>query len=255
MITSLSDKEIMYWNDRLVDHQLGIFVKAQYNANTIFPAIEYTTDITRQVVSQQTWGRNLYPSEGESGAKVTKEPHIRYNLVFSIEYSMVDKFNKIYNIIKHNNLQTKVYLNDGFGKTVGTYRDINFDKLTIDFKNKQHTLYKKDYVKYDYMLEGNLGDIMGYVKFIEDSLIFLTIEPKFKISEVVSDVTNRSTDYLVLKYEYQQIGSKYSIEYIVSEILNDTPDTIIRYGKSTLMNEDQLTWSRTARIDEVINNE
>ena len=51
------------------------------------------------------------------------------------------------------------------------------------------------------------------------------------------------------------MGSKYSIEYIVSEILNDTPDTIIRYGKSNLMNENQLTWSRTARIDEVINNE
>jgi len=102
------------------------------------------------------------------------------------------------------------------------------------------------------MIEGNLGDIMGYVKFIEDSLIFLTIEPKFKISEVVSDVTNRSTDYLVLKYEYQQVGNKYTIEYIVSEILNDNPDTIIRYGKSKFMNEDQLTWSRTARIDEVI---
>jgi hypothetical protein len=252
MITSLSDKEIMSWNDRLVDHQLGIFIKAQYNANTIFPAIEYATDITRPVVSQQSWGRNLYTNDT---GNVVKEPHIRYNLVFSIENSMVDKFDKIYNIIKHNNLQTKVYLNDGFGKTVGTYRDINFDKLTIDFKNKQHTLYKKDYVKYDYMLEGNLGDIMGYVKFIEDALTFITIEPKFKISEVVSDVTNRSTDYLVLKYEYQQMGSKYSIEYIVSEILNDTPDTIIRYGKSTLMNENQLTWSRTARIDEVINNE
>lgn len=253
MITSLSDKEIMSWNDRLVDHQLGIFVKAQYNANTIFPAIEYATDITRP--NSASWGRNLYPNEGESGVKVTKEPYIRYNLVFSIENSMVDNFNEIYNIIKHNNLQTKVYLNDGFGKTVGTYRDINFDKLTIDFKNEQHTLYKKDYVKYDYMLEGNLGDIMGYVKFIEDALTFITIEPKFKISEVVSDVTNRSTDYLVLKYEYQQMGSKYSIEYIVSEILNDTPDTIIRYGKSNLMNENQLTWSRTARIDEVINNE
>lgn len=252
MITSLSDREIMSWNDRLVDHQLGIFVKAQYNALTIFPAIEYTTDITRQVVSQQTWGRNLYTN---SDGNVVKEPHIRYNLVFSIENSMIDKFNEIFNIIKHNNLQTKVYLNDGFGKTPGTYRDINFDNLTIDFKTEQHTLYKKDYVKYDYMLEGNLGDIMGYVKFIEDTLTFITIEPKFKISEVVSDVINRSTDYLVLKYEYQQMGSKYSIEYIVSEILNDTPDTIIRYGKSTLMNEDQLTWSRTARIDEVINNE
>jgi hypothetical protein len=253
MITSLSDREIMSWNDRLVDHQLGIFVKAQYNANTIFPAIEYSVDITRPVPSKQSsWGRNLYTSDG---VKVTKEPHIRYNLVFSIENSMVDKFNEIYNIIKHSNLQTKVYLNDGFGKTVGTYRDINFDNLVIDFKTEYHTLYKKDYTKHDYMFEGNLGDIMGYVKFIEDSLIFLTIEPKFKISEVVSDVTNRSTDYLVLKYEYQQIGSKYSIEYIVSEILNDNPDTIIRYGKSTLMNEDQLTWSRTARIDEVINNE
>ena len=252
MITSLSDREIMSWNDRLVDYQLGIFVKAQYNANTIFPAIEYCTDITRPVVSKQTWGRNLYTNDSDN---VVKEPHIRYNLVFSIENSMVDKFNEIYNIIKHNNLQTKVYLNDGFGKTVGTYRDINFDNLVIDFKTEYHTLYKKDYTKYDYMFEGNLGDIMGYVKFIEDALIFITIEPKFKISEVVSDVTNRSVDYLVLKYEYQQIGSKYSIEYIVSEILNDTPDTIIRYGKSNLMNEDQLTWSRTARIDEVINNE
>jgi hypothetical protein len=255
MITSITDREIMSWNDRLVDYQLGIFVKAKYNANTIFPAIEYASDITRPVPSNlasTSWGRNIYTNEGDSSFNVTKEPHITYNLAFSLENSMVDKFDEIYNIIKHNNLQTKVYLNDGFGKTVGTYRDLKFDSLVIDFKTEHHSLNNKGYLKYDYILEGNLGDIMGYVKFIEDSLIFLTIEPKFKLLEVVSDVTNRSIDYLVLKYTYQQIGTKYTIEYVVSEIHEDT---IIRYGKSKIISEDQLTWSRTARIDEVINNE
>ena len=34
---------------------------------------------------------------------------------------MIDKFNEIYNIIKHNNLQTKVYLNES-----------HHSKITID---------------------------------------------------------------------------------------------------------------------------
>ena len=240
MITSLSDREIMTWNDRLVDQQLGIFIKAQYNTQTLHPAISYSMDVTKPI-QNSNWGRNLYNNNNES----IKEPHIRYHLQFSIENSMFDKFNKIYDLIKHNNLETKIFTND-------SYRDINFDNLIIDFKTEQHTLYRKDYIKYDYMIEGNLGDIMGYVKFIDDALTFLVIEPRFKISEIVSDVKDRSTDYLVLKYEYNVEGSKYSIQYIVSEILNDKPDTIIRYGESRFMREDQLTWSRTSRIDEII---
>jgi hypothetical protein len=54
-------------------------------------------------------------------------------------------------------------------------------------------------------------------------------------------------DYLVLKYIYDT-----NISYKVSEIVSNSADTVIKYGRVLYMREEDLTWSRTARIDEVI---
>ena len=91
---------------------------------------------------------------------------------------------------------------------------------------------------------------MGYAKHINDTLELLEKEPKFKVSEVVSDITDKSIDYLVLKYIYSV-----DIVYLVTEIINNSADTIIKYGRIFTKTENELTWSRTARINEVIDNE
>lgn len=237
MITKLTDIEILAWNDRLQDHQLGIIIRPKYVSNTIYsPTIGFDLDITQYPgTNKPNWGTNLYQAEN-----VVPEPHIKYNLIFSIDADKIDKFDEIYNEIKLREIKTPVKNGDG-------NRNLNLDRVKVNLTTEKHTLFKKEYIKFDYVFEGHLGDIMGYVKHIDDTIEFLKLEPKFKISEVVSDVKDRSMDYLVLKYIYD-----INISYKVSEIVSNSADTVIKYGRVLYMREEDLTWSRTARIDEVI---
>jgi uncharacterized protein (UPF0248 family) len=245
MITKLTDTEILAWNDRLQDHGLGIIIRPKYVSNTIYsPAIGFDlvtqypgTTISDYLIqnNKPSWGTNLY-----QGENIVPEPHIKYNLIFSIDVDKIDKFDEIYNEIKLREIKTPVINGN-------TNRNINYDRVKADLTTEKHTLFKKEYIKFDYVFEGHLGDIMGYVKHIDDTIEFLQLEPKFKISEVVSSVKDRSMDYLVLKYIYDT-----SISYKVSEIISNSADTVIKYGRVLYMREKDLTWSRTARIDEVI---
>jgi hypothetical protein len=235
MITKLTDTEILQWNERLQDHQLGIIIRPKYVANSVYsPAIGFDLDVTKHP-TKPNWGTNLY-----QGEEYVTEPHIKFNLIFSIELDKVDKFNEIYDEIKLRQIKTPVNSGDG-------NRNLNLDRVKDYLVTEQHTLFKKEYMKFDYVLEGHLGDIMGYVKHIDDTIEFLQLEPKFKLSEVVSTVKDRSMDYLVLKYIYD-VG----ISYKVVEIISNSADTVVKYGRVLYMREEDLTWSRTARIDEVI---
>lgn len=234
--TKLTDTEILQWNERLQDHQLGIIIRPKYVANSVYsPVIGFDLDVTQYPGSNNKWGTNLY-----QGENIAPEPHIKFNLIFSIDLDKIDKFDEIYNEIKLREIKTPVNTGDG-------NRNINLDRVKVDLVKEQHTLFKKEYMKFHYIFEGHLGDIMGYVKHIDDTVEFLQLEPKFKISEVVSTVKDRSMDYLVLKYMY---GT--GITYKVVEIISNSADTVIKYGRVLYMNEKDLTWSRTARIDEVI---
>lgn len=234
-MTKLTDTEILQWNERLQDHQLGIIIRPKYVANSAYsPVIGFDLDVTKHP-TKPNWGKNLY-----QGEESVTEPHIKFNLIFSIELDKVDKFNEIYNEIKLRQIKTPVNSGDG-------NRNLNLDRVKDYLVTEQHTLFKKEYMKFDYVLEGHLGDIIGYVKHIDDTIEFIQLEPKFKISEVVSTVKDRSMDYLVLKYMYD-VG----ISYKVVEIISNSADTVIKYGRVLYMREEDLTWSRTARIDEVI---
>ena len=241
MITKLTDTEILAWNDRLQGHQLGIIIRPKYVSNTIYsPAIGFDLDVTKYPgTNKPNWGTNLYQSEN-----IVPEPRIKYNLIFSIDADKIDKFDEIYNEIKLREIKTPVINGN-------TNRNINYDRVKADLTTEKHTLFKKEYIKFDYVFEGHLGDIMGYVKHIDDTIEFLQLEPKFKISEVVSSINDRSMDYLVLKYIYGEFQDT-SISYKVSEIISNSADTVIKYGRVLYMREKDLTWSRTARIDEVI---
>jgi hypothetical protein len=234
IITKLTDTEILQWNERLKDHQLGIIIRPKYVANSAYsPVIGFDLDVTKHP-TKPNWGTNLY-----QGETYVQEPHIKFNLIFSIDLDKIDKFDEIYNEIKLRQIKTPVSNGDG-------NRNINLDGVKVDLVTEQHNLFKKEYMKLHYVFEGHLGDIMGYVKHIDDTIEFLQLEPKFKLSEVVSTVKDRSMDYLVLKYIYD-VG----ISYKVVEIISNSADTVIKYGRVLYMREEDLTWSRTARIDEI----
>jgi hypothetical protein len=234
MITILTDNEILSWNDRLSDLDPYFIVMPRYISSS-----SYNPVICFQKNARKTnWGVNI----GE--VLDVEEPVIKYNFIFSILSSKVDKFNEIYNIIKLNHIRTITYLNND--KT----RTLNIDGLDVHLSINEHLVFEKEYQRYSYDLNGKLGDIMAFVKLLEDTILFLDCETKYKLSDIVCDKKDNSVDYIVLEFIYS-IG----IEYLVAEIIDNSSGNVIRYGKTMVKQEKELVWSRDARINKILENE
>jgi hypothetical protein len=116
---------------------------------------------------------------------------------------------------------------------------------------------------YSYTFKGKLSSIMAYVMFLEDTInyfseIFGYNEDgtevnllKFPIGTIVSKSKDKSKDYLVLEYRYKKLDGKYSIDYLISEMISN--GLIIKYGDIENGYENDLCYSRNSRIDDILN--
>lgn len=75
---------------------------------------------------------------------------------------------------------------------------------------------------------------------------------KFPIGNIVSPVDDKSKDYLILDYQFTRAGS-FNINYVACEMFADKKSTIVKYGPVKTFSEENLTWSRTNRIDDILN--
>lgn len=239
-MNNFTDKEIISWNDRLFEHQINVFIKPIYDNSSINPNIGYLVNMMA-VDPVNNWAKDIYKSE-----RVVIEPRLKYIYNFSIKKSLIDKYNEIINIVKSIPVATNSISNDKSKRTLDTKSLIIKEKVT------EHSIYKEDYLLYDIEVEGLLGDIMLYIKQIEDAINFLSKKPKFNIHEVVSLPNDRSMDYLIVDYIYTKVLNTYNIDYKITEIISNDAEDVIRYGSTKIVDEESLTWSRTSRIDEVI---
>ena len=239
-MNNFTDKEIISWNDRLFEHQINVFIKPIYDNTAINPNIGYLVNMM-SVDPVNNWAKDIYKSE-----RVVIEPRLEYIYNFSIKKSLIDKYNEILNIVKSIPVATSSISNDK------SKRNLDTNSVKVKEKVTEHSIYKEDYFLYDIELEGLLGDIMLYIKQIEDALNFLSKKPMFKIHDVVSLPNDRSMDYLVVDYIYTKVANTYSIDYKIAEIISSEAEDVIRYGSTKITDEKSLTWSRTQRIDEVI---
>ena len=127
-----------------------------------------------------------------------------------------------------------------------------------------HNILEKEYIRYTYHFAGKLSSIMAYIMYLEDSINFFSeiwgysedgseiCLLKYPIGTVVSLPKDKSIDYLVLDYKYRKQGSKYSIYFIVSEIMNNK-GSVITYGEIYTFRESDLCYSRNSRIDDILN--
>jgi len=58
---------------------------------------------------------------------------------------------------------------------------------------------------------------------------------------------------MVVDYNYVVDYDKYIIRYVVCEMDTIPNSMIIKYGKSEVVREEDLTWSRNDRIDNILN--
>lgn len=233
----LTDTEIMSWNDRLKKLRYPssdmFYIRASSSSLSRYNTIEF---IEQPIGNVNPWSRK------ESYLKRVYD--FNYDIIFSIPNDKDELFTKIFNRIKIDEYQNYVVIEDNS-------RMLDMEKfIKINFTKTKHSLFNKDYIRYEYNLSGHLAEIMGYVKTIDDTIEFLKIKPKYNIDQVVSTKDDKSLDYIILEYFYHKEHNKYEINYVLREIIIE--NDIVNYGIKTIFSEEKLCNSRTNIITNLV---
>ena len=243
----LSDSEILSWNDRL--NETSYFLIPRYHTQNSLPMILF----------KQRVKNGLGYSHEEV---VTLDPHMKFNFSFSVAKNRVDNFFHIFNKWFSNEIATKtIYQDKNNNEKIS---DIHIpDDIVKSKKELNHKIKEKEYTKFSYEFEGKLSSIMAYVMFLEDTIeIFSKIWgydesgtehtlTNFSIGDIVSKSGDQSEDYIVLDFFPEKIGKDFHINYGICKMI--TKGQIIQYGKTEIVKEDEITWSRNSRIDDILN--
>jgi hypothetical protein len=74
---------------------------------------------------------------------------------------------------------------------------------------------------------------------------------KFTIGDIVSRVKDQSEDYLVLDIIAEKNYNEFILNYEICKMM--TKGQIIKYDKSEVVRESDITYSRNNRIDDILN--
>ena len=244
----ISDTEILNWNRRLEKSDYS--VSAVPNRQSAEPYIGF-----RQKV------KGFGPMGGDQFV-LTIDPFIRYDFTFSIAGNRSETFFDLFKKLSLESFGSKSIFNDMNNEKIS---DIRFNEDVIESKEvNTHKILEKEYIRYTYHFAGKLSSIMAYVLYLEDTINFFSeiwgynedgsevCLLKYPIGTVVSKPTDKSTDYLVLDYKYRKQGSKYSIDFVASEMMNNK-GSIITSGEIYTFRESDLCYSRNSRIDDILN--
>jgi hypothetical protein len=249
----LTDSEILKWNEKLEKvkstGQTGHFVVIpRYHAKHSEPLIHF-----------QWKSSNLQFEE----IKSIPEPSIKYQFSFSVASNRTSNFFDIFDTLIKDGFATKSIMIDNNNSE--KISDISFFNSIVESKTEiKHLVGKKEYVRFSYQFSGKLGSIMAYVTYLEDTINFFSMMwgynkdgheinlIKFPIGSIVSPIKDKSRDYIIVDYRMSKIGGDYKIYLVGSEIV-DTTGSIIKYGDIFKFSESDLTFSRTNRIDDILN--
>jgi len=241
----LSDSEIMNWNDRL--SSTPYFVIPRYHTHNSFPMIVFKQRI-----------KTMDP-EAEV---VTMDPHMKFNLSFSVAKNRVDNFFHIFDKWFTNKIETKtLFVDKSNREKIG---DIEVSESIIKSKAQtEHKVKEKEYTKFTYEFEGHLSSIMAYVMFLEDTIEIFSkiwgydenggehVLTKFAIGDIVTKTGDQSEDYLILDFSPTKSDNKFNINYEICKMIKR--GQIIQYGQVEFVNISDITWSRNNRIDDILN--
>jgi hypothetical protein len=244
----LSDTEILNWNRRLEKSDYS--VSPVSNRQSSEPYIGF-----RQKV------KSFSPVGGDQFV-LTTDPFIRYDFTFSIAGNRSETFFDLFKKLSLESFGSKSIFSDMNNEKIS---DIRFNEDVIESKEENtHMVYEKEYIRYTYHFAGKLGSIMAYVSYLEDAINFFSeiwgynedgtevCLLKYPIGTIVSKPSDKSTDYLVLDYKYRKLDGKYSIDFVVSEMMN-AKGSVITYGEIYTFRESELCYSRNSRIDDILN--
>lgn len=245
----LTDTEILRWNQRLERTPFMVYPKS--NLNGSHPHISF-----RQKTSMHFGSID--------GFTETLDPHINnYQFVFSIAKNRVDYFFDILDKLKEEEIGTLTCYT-GTNNVTKTSEILLSDSIILKKDFSVHNISQKEYVRYTYVFTGKLSQIMAYVFYLEDTIEFFSkiwgynedgtevCLIKYPIGSLVSNIKDKSKDYLVLDYVYRKLDNNYYIDYEVTEVLGGY-SSVIKYGDVKINRESEICFSRNGRIDDILN--
>lgn len=227
---ALSDTEIRSWNDRINEYMtLGyrFGVIPRYTSSSTYPAIGITT---HSISQWDDWSRKSEVKDG-------KQFIAPYIYTFSIIEDKDIEFQNALKKLRSYEIGNKSMIDD---------KEVDFKPQEPTEVRDLHTVNNKKYVRYKYSIKSFVGNIITQFWLIDTALKFATRESKFKVNDIVSLQSDRSGDYLLTE---QIVGTSNFLAVKVKEI---TENTILYEPMIIELPEEQLTWSRTNRIDDII---
>jgi hypothetical protein len=244
----LTDTEILNWNKRLDGGPYSVYPMS--NIRNSHPHIS---------VRQKSTSFNS--PMGIDNFVSTLDPFITYKFSFSVAKNRTEFFFNLFKKVSGEVENKVIYVDQSNNEKM---TDVIFtDEIISNKEVTEHSILDKDYTMYSYTFKGKLSSIMAYVMFLEDTInyfseIFGYNEDgtevnllKFPIGTIVSKSKDKSKDYLVLEYRYKKLDGKYSIDYLISEMISN--GLIIKYGDIENGYENDLCYSRNSRIDDILN--
>ena len=254
--TYLSDSDIMDWNDRIPEKRPYSIIP-RYSSQNTQPTIVFVkkNDIYGGYPSQNGYPNSSFDTSGDGN-----EPVEKFKFVFSISSNRKDEFWDIFSKLKKKGFINYVKTGNGSHKT------LQYNESSIESKSEmQHNLFNKEYIRYEFLYNGSLSEIMAHVSLLEQTIEFFSQIwgydeygkeynlLKFTIGSIVSPYDDKSRDLVILDYDYEKNGKDYHIKYIVSEMIHDPKSLIIKYGDVITIGESLITFSRNGRIDDLLN--
>ena len=239
----LTDTEILNWNDRL--NSSNYMLRPQHSSR-----ISYCDIIFVQKVQQR----------GNLGIDFvdTTDPSIQFKFVFSIASNRQDDFWRIFDKRKVVSIATKTNYKDKLG-------DLFFsDSIVSSKETENHNVKEKEFTRYIYNFSGKLSQIISYVAVLEDCIRFLEMMfgydetgkeyclTPYPLGTVCSMVDDKSSDWLVLDYDFKITQGYYEIEYKIAKMLWNDKSPVLKYGDVISAKEKELCFSRNNRIDNIL---
>jgi hypothetical protein len=234
----LTDTDIFNWNDRI--SLKNVFISARYSNMSSYPNIVFLKKENNII---------------EDSSKYQNDPKVKYKFTFSISNNRESEFNNIVQKLIDEKYQNYLEINDSL---------ITADPKVIEtIKKTKHNIHNTEYLRLEYLFNGNLSSIIAYVHILESAIKWFSQIwgydedgneyrlIKFSVGDIVSPISDRSKDLLISDLDYNRFGNSYTIKYNTSEIISNNSQ--ISYGKQCKYNEDDLTYSRNDRINKILN--
>lgn len=250
----LSDSDILDFSKKLNDSRF--FIRPEYKDFSSYPVIGYYINPMHQDI--RNLGQGNYSNDVHGRIS---EPNIEYEFTFSVCEKRLDEFFLIFNKITRNGIDNFVY------QTPKEYKSIEFTDDVIHSKSLvTHSYMNRNYIKIQYKFRGKVSSIIAYVQALKDTISYFGMIwgytedgeelclLKYPIGSIVSTLNDKSIDFLVVDYRYEKsTNSKFTIYYEVYEMISTENLLTLQYGKMSVFLENQLSLSRTAQINSILN--